>query len=259
MNYFDDELKIIESFQTLNDEEVCFPKESKSAIELYKSIHGVPEWRCWKHSNGKNDPPPDFYCEQQEIMMDIMRVDDHAYKNDKGQVINRVNAEESIIQNELSNTELITHLYNVDNILVNAVTDLPTEKDHNYKYYKNNFKDIVSKHIDKIPLYNNNHPNYKVVLFVCDESSAYFKSFNNRQVDKKSEIIDKPHLFFADDDLVKVFINSQIDFLIWFAPFKLLQTTEGVIPLPKAIIYDLEVANINTIKYEEDMMVSSEL
>ena len=62
------------------------------------------------------------------------------------------------------------------NFIVNAITDLPTEKDHNYSWYKESFERVLNEHNKKVELYKKNHPGYKIIFFVFDESTLYFES-----------------------------------------------------------------------------------
>ena len=82
-----------------------------------------------------------------------------------------------------------------------------------------------------------------------DESSAYLQCENNKpNMDEAHEgemIAGKPHLFFWDKNFVNVFLHSGIDYLIWYAPYKLLRTSQGIFELslfdPKFL---QEVANM---------------
>ena len=69
MNLFDDENKIIEHFQRIQDKEVFFPKLDDKIESLYKSIHELNEWTSWKYSAGKDDPPPDYYNENMSVII----------------------------------------------------------------------------------------------------------------------------------------------------------------------------------------------
>lgn len=262
MNYFDDEKKIIESFQEIECSTVFFPLESDIAISIFKSIHDTNEWLQWTSSAGKADPPPDYYCEASQYMMDVMRVDDHTYKNKKGKLVNPTNIKESKIQTKLIEKGIPEMFPNVDKVIVNAVTDLPTHEDHNYKYYKKNFVRIIKEHIKKIELYRSNHPDYKLVFFVFDESSGYIQlkeEIKQRKITYPRDIFcGIPHLCFWDEDFLNIIIESDIDFLIWYSPFKLLNTEYGYLDLPHVCIYDVKSINIETIKYNENCMVSFE-
>ncbi len=84
MNRFDDEDKIISQFQRVNDNEVMFATQSETIEAVYLSIHTEALWNNWINSSGKSDPPPDYYSPKDELMMDVMRVDDHAFVDKKG-------------------------------------------------------------------------------------------------------------------------------------------------------------------------------
>lgn len=55
----------------------------------------------WKDTSGKADKTPDFYSDTLGTMLEIMRVDDHAFENPDGKIINHTTAKTSQIFNEL--------------------------------------------------------------------------------------------------------------------------------------------------------------
>lgn len=146
MNRFDDEDKIISQFQEVNDNEVMFATQSEMIEAVYSSIHTEALWKNWINSSSKSDPPPDYYLPKDELMMDVMRVDDHAFVNKKGKIQNPTNAGESKLYKELKESG-IQEIYPNAEFIVNAKTLLPSEQDHNYLFYKSNFERIVSEHI----------------------------------------------------------------------------------------------------------------
>lgn len=264
MNRFDNENNILSEFQQIEDNEVMFVPEFNDTLErVYRLIHTKDLWDKWINSSGKSDPPPDYYLQEEKLMMDVMRVDDHAFVNEKGKIQNPTNAQESKMYKELKENGIIELFPNAE-IIVNAKTILPPEQDHNYLYYKTNFERVVSEHIKKLPLYQSNHTGYKTIQFVMDESSAYFEckehkpGMNCMKVGEK--IKGKPHIFCFDKSFVDVFMNCGIDYLVWYAPFKLLETSQGVFVLPKVVIYDCKAGKIDElINYNEDKICSSEL
>lgn len=263
MNRFDDEDKIISQFQSVNDNEVMFATQSETIEAVYLSIHTEALWNNWINSSGKSDPPPDYYSPKDELMMDVMRVDDHAFVDKKGKIQNPTNAGESKLYKELKESGIKEIFPNAE-LIVNAKTLFPSEQDHNYLFYKSNFERVVSEHIKKLPLYQSNHIGYKTILFVMDESSAYLQCENNKpNMDEAHEgemIAGKPHLFFWDENFVNVFLHSGIDYLIWYAPYKLLRTSQGIFELPKVVMFDCKTGNYdNLIKYNEERICSSEL
>ncbi len=260
MNLFDDENKIIEHFQKIKDEEVYFPYLNDEVDLLYRSIHEKAEWCNWIFSARKNDPPPDYYNEKMSVMMDVMRIDDHAFINEKGKVINPTNAAESVLRKELENSGILERFPNCREVFINATTTLPADKDHNYGLYKDNFVRVINEHDRKVELYKQNHPGYKTAFFVMDESSAYFQMWDKTERPEEGKLIKgKPHLFFFDKAFVDAIRTPRIDYLIWYAPFKLLRTDNGIFQLPKAIIYDVHKMDLDEIMYDQTGISSSEV
>lgn len=263
MNRFDDENRIISDFQQVEDNSVFFVVESKEAENIYQQIHSTELWKNWTNSSGKSDPPPDFYADKYTLMMDVMRIDDHAFIDSKGKVQNPTNAGESKLYKELKDAGILQLFPNAD-VFINAKTVLPTEQDHNYSFYKENFKRVLSEHIKKIPLYKNNHQGYKTIFFILDESSAYIECQGEKPDMDKMQENDKikalPHFFFWDSSFIEVFKDKQIDFLIWYAPFKLLRSDKGIIDLPKVAIFDCRIlSNADLQSYNSAQMCSVEL
>lgn len=248
-------------FQELNCKEVYFPIETESVVKVFQSIYDVDNWKNWCDSSGKSDLPPDFYSDKYKIMMDVMRIDDHAFIGKKGKVVNPTNARESQIQRELREKG-ICDLFPNAQIIVNAVTSLPTEEDHNYSFYLENYTRTVKQHRNHIEQYRNNHPDYKLIFFIMDESSAYFET-EDCIAQKKylgQRMQGKPHIFPCDKAFVDLLYEIEIDYLIWYAPFKLIKSDMVQIQLPKACVIDMkELKKIDTIAYDKSRMTSCEL
>ncbi len=208
MNFFDDENEIIKWFQGVECDTVALIPQDDEVEDIFLSTYEPEEWQQWVNSSGKSDPPPDFYCDKLKLMMDVMRVDDHAHKNKKGKVVNPANAIESVMQKELRESGILDRFPNVENIICNAITDLPTEQDHNYTFYLNNFVRIVEEHMRKIDLYKQNHPNFKTIFFIFDESSAYIEALKKPEIICKGEIYTgRIHYWFWDKSFLNVFFN----------------------------------------------------
>ena len=151
---------------------------------------------------------------------------------------------------------------NVESVFVNAVTDLPTLEDHNYQFYYSNFKRTIEKHIKKIPLYKQNHPGYRLAFFVFDESSPYVQvedqALTKRTITKGEVFLCRTHCHFLDKKMVDVFKNSDIDFLIWFSPYKHYESTYPY-EIPKVCVFDIKKYNYtDVIEYSEKMIISAE-
>ncbi len=258
MNYYDDECKIIEHFQGVKTYETLLISIGIECEKLFACINDQSMWGNWIFSGEKSAPPPDFYSDKYKSMMDVMRVDDHTHKV-KGKYINETNAKESKIQNELKISGLKDNFPNA-NFIVNAITDLPTEKDHNYLWYKESFERVLNEHNKKVELYKKNHPGYKIIFFVFDESSLYFETKEKiNSIKSKMSIEGKVHLFFQDAKFLNIIKNLDVDYLIWYAPYKYAQSDNGKIDLPKVVIYKINDIDIETINYNENLMISAEV
>lgn len=95
MNRLDKEERIVNEFHLLQSREVGLFPENKQTKLIYNSISNTAQWKQWVDTSAKNELPPDFYNDKLKLMMDVMRIDDHAYVDEKGIVINRHNERES--------------------------------------------------------------------------------------------------------------------------------------------------------------------
>lgn len=187
-----------------------------------------------------------------------MRVDDHAFKNKKGKVINPTNARESLLRKELEKSGILNLCPNAK-VCINPHTGLETKKDHNYIYYKNNFSRVISEHLKKVDLYKKNHPGYKTIFFVMDESSAYLQLKETDIVIEKCGVKATPHLHFVDKFFLDVIKATRIDYLVWYTPYKLLYKNKEIFKIPKVIFFDINKLDIDERIYKDDYMISNEL
>lgn len=247
MNRYDKELNIIKDFQEMNNYEIALIPMDLKTISIFKSIHSKRKWKKWIDSSSKNDLPPDFYNPNLKLMMDVMRVDDHTHIDENGKLVNPHNKRESELLEEIikKNDSLRIAAEN-GNVFIIPRTNLPTNEDHNYNYYKNCFNRVVTKHIKKIKKYKENHPGYKVIFFVVDESSPYIQCTSEKRAKVVGEsIYAQPHFWWIDNSMLSCFKDSEVDYLIWMTPYKHFDSKEKVV-LPKAIVY-----NVKKIKYKK--------
>lgn len=234
MVFAEKESNLINDFQRLDTKEIFLVHETDEIKNVVASILTSEIWDKWTDASAKDVLPPDFYCDDLNLMMEVMRVDDHGFKK-KGNIINPTYDREHQIEKQLREAGVFDVFPNAE-LVIAANTGLPTEQDHNYNYYLENFKRTIEKHIRKIPKYKENHPNYKLIFFVYDESSAYFE--DACEISKNSIIASgKPHMFMLDGAFTQAFENSGIDYFIWFAPYKRFEHIEPPFELPKACVY----------------------
>lgn len=254
MAYYDNELNIINDFMDI------FPGEILIFDEVgEKILNDIYNFNNWKNSSGKSDPPPDMYSTEYELMMDIMRVDDHTTINKKGIIYNPYRTKENKTYREIQKWVKNNNINLKGDIFINTITDLPTDEDHNYEKYLNEFIRVIKKHDASYELYIKNHPTKKLIYFILDESSPYFRSDEKNIVIKAgNSICAQLHLFFYDENFIDVLKKSKADYIIWYAPFKRFDSLEKV-ELPKAIVFSKEnLKQIRTINYTINEMYSIE-
>ena len=247
MNRYDKEINIIRDFQWMNNSEIALMTKDLKTISVLKSIHSKRKWKKWIDSSSKNDLPPDFYNPDLKLMMDVMRVDDHTHIDKNGKIVNLHNKRESELLVEMINkNDSLRIAAEKGNVFIIPRIDLPTDEDHNYNNYKECYNRVINKHIKKIKKYKENHPGYKVIFFVVDESSPYIKCFGEKRARVVGEsIYAQPHFWWVDNNMLSCFRDSEVDYLIWMTPYKHFDSKEKVV-LPKAIIY-----NVKKIKYDK--------
>ena len=161
MDIFDNEIEIIRAFQDVPLSSVMFaPGCTPKSEALYFSIKDAAQWLQWHDSSGKADPPPDFYSNAHGYMMDVMRVDDHGFRDKKGKTVNPTRMRESELARELRDKGILDAFPNAK-LVMTVDTKLPTHEDHNYIFYRNNLVRTVESHKKKIPNYKANHLSLK--------------------------------------------------------------------------------------------------
>lgn len=244
-------------FLSTDSNYIYMPEMNESDISIFEKIRNKNFKQDWTDTSDKALPPPDFYNQKEKLMLEVMRVDDHAFEK-RGKIINPTNQKAGKIHKELLDSGILDMFPNAS-LIVNAPTYLPTEQDHNYVFYKNNFNRVVNKHKNKISLYRKNHPNYKLIFFVYDESSMYCKVDKpNIKIEKNKPIKCIPHLWFLDKAFVESFKNSDIDYLIWFTPYKHLECVETKIELPSFCVFNCNNIDEDLEEYNPAYMISSE-
>ena len=254
MLFAEKESNLINDFQRLETNKIFLVTETDEVKSLVTSILDFDMWAKWVDYSAENITP-DFYSDELGLMMEVMRVDDHGFKK-KGNIINPTYNREHQIEKELREAGILDMFPNSE-LHITANTGLPTEQDHNYKYYYQNFKRTVEKHIKHISQYKENHPKHKLIFFVFDESSAYLEDVCD--IPRNELIISgKPHMYMFDKAFVDVFRDADIDYFIWFTPYKRFECIVPHFELPKACVYKIGNSLPAEYTYDANKMVSAE-
>lgn len=168
---------------------------------------------------------------------------------------------EAKVRQEINESGLLDSLPNIERVMINVNSDLPTNDDHNFKRYRGNFNRTVEKHAKKVSNYKRNHPRFELIFFILDETSGmYFENHEGKEVVKGDSYYSRAHCHWLDEDMVKVIKDCGADFFVWYKPHNSFETPFGVNDdFPKIVIYDISKMDFVTLKYDEKKMMSSEI
>lgn len=252
---FDNENNIIKYFISDFSKALPIPKLTEEMDRLLQSIINEDEWKKWINSSGKADKTPDFYNDQKRFMMEIMRIDDHG--TSKG---NKTLQLEKKALMEIKKTGILDKITEDSFVFINEQTTLPTEQDHNFKRYRDNFVRVIDKHFKQVTKYRTNHPDYKLAFFLFDESAGYLEVKNKPDVVERGlSVSSSPHFYFLDRILVNKLILCEADYVIWYRPYLYYFTENGeTVDFPRVVLFDLKQKGFKTIDYHEEKMISNE-
>ena len=251
---YDEEANILNDLHELKSKECLILSDKEmspnyiktaSILDTILSDDYLSKWI----DNSVSKFPPDFVNESDNLIMEVMRFDDHSSDGKTNPVL----ARERLLSKEAKD---IKSLYPNARLHIIAVTNLPTEEDHNYRFLYSGFQRTIRKHLSKLDTYKINYPNKETIFLVLNEASGIY-------LENVAFPLCKPHLIFLDNRFIKEFINSDLDYLILYSPYNHFKTLEEHQELPKAVIFDVKHLKKNKllefIDYDENKMISSEL
>ena len=256
--YYDNEINILKDVHKMDPSECLIISDDEgtanyyNAADVLETILDDRRFEKWI-DNSKSSFPPDLVNNDENLIMEVMRVDDHSPDGKNNPVLagQRKLSEEARPFLELcpKDTPFIVH----------ARTNLPTELDHNYKFYYSSFQRTVGKHLSKLDSYKKNYPGSKVIFLVFDETSGvYLERINSEDNPLNGNL----HLPFFDNRFLNTFINSELDYLIWFCPYNHYESYGEHLTLPRLFFFDIKNARnsklLQRIDYDENKMVSNE-
>ena len=245
MGRYDNENVIISEARSVPAEKTCFLTKSPFERQLYRAV--IKEWPKWTINNGHDNIPPDYFSCDHKLMFDVMRINDSesviTTKRGKDLLYNPVKSKERSMLHEVQSfaKELSLNI-SIDNIFVNGEPDGNYDAIHRYKFYHEQAQRVFLSHIESIPLCRSLHPNYKMGFFVVDETESYIEHANPVDAWKpfdaqKPYLVSAiPHIPFQDVRFVEPLMTGDIDFIIWYMPYKLLR--ECFTPLPMLTFID---------------------
>lgn len=263
MNFYDKEKNIVKDLINTQKSNISLFRFNKETIQIADAVISENFDDNWVDNSGKGNPPPDFYSDKFNLMLEVMRVDDHAHFDEKGKLINPTLELESRRTKEVFNSKWYKELPNKPEILVTASTALPSYEDHNYRFYYQNFQRVLQQHISKISNYKLNHPEHKIIFLVFDESTSYgvvesLEEANKNYIEGDLLTIQLHH-HVLDKRFATTIINSNIDYLIWFTPYKHIDSLDGPLEFPKVTIIKIsDLREDDLIDYDDNLIISTE-
>lgn len=263
MKTVNNEEQILEYFKMTTCQETLLLGNVLHCSKIRSSLINPFRYKHWINSSAKNAPPPDFYNDKLKLMMDVMRIDDNAYVDERGKVQNPIYRRENELLRKYFGNDYKSVRNDISCYVV-ASSGLPTQQDHNFSRYIENFKRVFNGHNLKIENYKKNHPGYQTIFFIFDESTAYFQAEDKKYIREQPQAgkISRgiPHIPCCDERFLNIIKDSQVDYVIWFMPYKLIRQSNGrAIPLPKcAIIERTKIPKKVFQTYNSDLIVSAE-
>ena len=99
------------------------------------------------------------------------------------------------------------------------------------------------------------------MFFVFDESGGYVLAENllqaQKQIHEREMTYCYPYLSFLDKRFISIFADSAIDYVIWYSPFKHIES--DMPELPEVCIYEVgKIKMEDFIEYPEELIMSTE-
>jgi hypothetical protein len=176
----------------------------------------------WINSNGKSDPTPDYYNPSRKMMMEVMTISHYQYEKNGNKYDPDFKGVAKCIEELYStDSELCKRFFELNNV-VKAINENDPDRIHSYQQYLDSFRRVVGHHIDEIKTYRRNHPGYKLVFLINDESTPYYIVNEKKVGDTR---IYQP---IYDESFNSIIRNADIDYVIWFTPYRI--TPDGNYP-----------------------------
>ena len=239
---YKDEQDMVDLASRIDDADVCFyPAESDVAHRFLE---------CLRSGGLSQRERPDFEDPAASLLLEAMVVDDHPRPGKK----DRTRAREGAALRQLKEAGLDVH---PDvKVFASVSSGLPTDQDHNYRAYVDQFTRTVLNHASKAEVYRAQRPGYDLGFLVFDESTAYFETLRAAGPPGMG----RPHWWFADSAFVDAMTQSSADCVIWLTPYKCVHVAgHGEFPLPTMTIIDVALLSVDAhLVYDARRMVSCE-
>ena len=240
----DEESVILERFRMISSFRIKFLGRFFHCLSVERLIKSPLFSKSWVDSSSKSDPPPDFHNDKHHTMMEFMRIDDSTEEID-GRKVNNSFAHERLYMKKHAGYDYKKKLSTCELFFL---SDTSNDAEFNFKGYVKNFERVLLNHSEKADSYHLNYPKCKtLVLFVCDESNAYYEASRDTK---------RLHLCFYDKKFIEIIKECKADYVVWFTLYKSVSKGNGKeMKLPLACIYDVKHIKEKGYDYDHNIMV----
>lgn len=240
---FDDEDFLLENFRLTRSSRIKYFGRFFQCTRVKWLLKSFLFKKSWINSSA--DSRPDFHNDKHRIMMEMMRIDDCVGERNGKQVPNSFKRKDLYFRKHLGNK--YEDLLKSCTLFFNA--DTTNDDEFNFEGYFKNFKKVLMKHSEKVDAYHSNYPKCKkCILFIFDESNAYYQEGPLNGNLNKINLI---HTCFLDKQFIDVIKQCKSDFVVWFTFNKtILNEKQKEIKRTLACIYDIKHMRRKGITYD---------
>ena len=211
----------------------------------------------WVDNSSNTCCPPDFYSPKHKLMCEFMRVNE--YEDENG--YNPMLAHERDVINKLNVPPGSTVFLKPDHRKIAGMK-------HDYEMYLRVIDRVLTRHNHRVETYQSNHPGFKTIFVVFDETSFYVEADRHYERDEtipgEAFVAKRIHKPFLDKNILGIISNLQCDYVLWVSPFKnltpdMLPPGQKAIKIPRlAMISVKNLTKIEAIEYDRSKLVSVE-
>ena len=236
---YDKESDIIEYIKdNIIDKNTLIYSNNNFSKQIFKVLSNLD---TFIDNSSHSNQPPDFYSNEYSVMFDIFKINDTEQKKN----FNPTKIEERKIERE--NESFISKFPNAK-VFIDTHSEIQNGK---ITYLVKQTKRVLENHIDKIPIWEREHPNIKHKgLIVFNESEFYStaKWDGCDYIKEKNYILYEPWL---DKNIIEN-VFSKIDFILWICPYQSSFICKEFPYCPKFVLMDMRLPLRNIKEYDYD-------
>lgn len=242
INDFNKEINILEFYKHHFEDHYfykTFAINQKEGVQIAKKISQL---ELWQDNSSNTNTGADFICRKHKLLMDVMRINGCEGKKGKN---SEYNFEHEALKEFYENIDYLDS--NINMVYLDTsleIQEIPDKDWQTYSKYLKQFERVVKKHNSKNEIYKKGFEKYKTILFVFDETEGFIYSNDTWENGvSKRKFNGKIHNFYLDNNFLNIISSLDVDFLVWYAPYKIwqfLKSTSSIV-LPSIIIYNIQL------------------